>query len=482
VIDVRPVLYIDGFLLLVLAGAMGVPVLIDSLSGSADWQVFLAAAAATGFIAGVLILGNRPRGRFVLDIRQAYLVTVSGGVLVAAFAALPLAFSTLHLSITDAVFEAMSGLTTTGATIVTGLGHLPAGLLVWRALLNWLGGAAIIVMGMAVLPFLRIGGMQLFRMDSSDRTEKIHSRLSQVVRAAALTYALLTLGSALAFSVAGMGPLDAVCQAMAAVSTGGFSTSDRSLAHWGAAVQWVAVASMIVGAAPLPLLVAHWRRNPLSLIRDPQLRTYLGALALLSLAMGVWRWSTSNWDLGLSLRYAAFSVTSVVTTTGFVVTDYGHWGGFARVVFFLLTFVGGCTGSPAGAIRIFRWQVLLRLSKVHVKRLLHPHGVFSVEYRDQAVPDAVVRSVLAFVIVYMVTFAVHAVALALTGLDLSTALSASAAALGNGGRGLGEIVGPAGSYRLLPDAAKWILTFEMLVGRLELFTVFVVFSRGFWRE
>ncbi len=482
VLDVRPVLFVNGYLLLVLAGAMGIPAAIDGLAGNADWQVFLAAAAATGFIAGVLILGNRPRSRLRLNIRQAFLVTVSGGILLAAFAALPLIFSTLHLSVTDAVFEAMSGLTTTGATVITGLATLPAGILVWRALLNWLGGAAIIVMGMAVLPFLRIGGMQLFRMDSSDRSEKIRSRLSHVVRAAALTYAFFTLCSAIAFAAAGMTPLDAACQAMAAVSTGGFSTSDQSLAHWGTGVQWVAVASMLVGAAPLPLFVAHWRRRPATILRDPQLRSYLGAIALFSLAVAMWRWTTSDWSLGQSLRDSIFSVTSVMTTTGFVVSDYGNWGGFARIVFFLLAFVGGCTGSPAGGIRVFRWQVLMRLTKAHVRRLLHPHGVFAVEYDRQFLSDPVTRSVLAFVIVYMVTFAALAVALAMTGLDLTSALSGSAAALGNGGRGLGAVIGPAGSYQSLPDAAKWILTFEMLVGRLELFTVFVVFSRGFWRE
>jgi trk system potassium uptake protein TrkH len=231
----------------------------------------------------------------------------------------------------------------------------------------------------------------------------------------------------------------------------------------------------------LPLLAAA-RRGGWPLGRDSQLGTYFGLIAVLAALVGLWRWAGSDWSLADSLRYSVFSVTAVATTTGFVATDWGAWGGFAQVVFFLLAFVGGCTGSTAGGIKIFRWELLAGLVKVHVKRLLHPHGVFGLEFNRRRVSEQVVDSVLAFVVLYIVTFVVLALLLTVTGLDLVTALSGSAAALGNVGRGLGEVIGPAASWRALPDAAKWILSVEMVVGRLEVFTVLILFTPAFWRE
>ncbi len=480
-LDVRPVLFVNGFLLLILAAAMALPGMVDALDGDPDWLVFLAGSAATAFVAGLLVLGARPAGRLRLEVRSAFLLSVSGTALGALCAALPFVFSGLDLSFTDAVFEATSGLTTTGATVIAGLDHAPRGILLWRALLNWLGGFGFVALAVAILPSLRIGGMQLFRMESSDRTHKVGPRIRQVAGGMGLGYAGLTALSAAAFWLAGMTPFDAICHAMAALSTGGFSTSDASLAHWGAGVQWVAVASMLAGAAPLPLLALAGRGGP-SARQDSQLSTYLGLIAGLALLLALWRWAVSDWTLGESLRYSVFSVTSVATTTGFVTTDWSAWGGFAQVVFFLLAFVGGCTGSTAGGIKIFRWQLLVDLAKVHVRRLLHPHGVFVLAFNRRPVSEQVADSVLAFVVLYIVAFVVHALLLTLTGLDLVTALSGSAAALGNLAHGLGNAVGPAVSWKPLPSAAKWILAFEMLVGRLEVFTVLVLFTPGFWKR
>jgi len=481
-LDVRPVLFINGFVLLILAVAMGVPAVVDAATDGADWPVFTAAAAAAAFLGGALMFGAKPTARFRLDIRQSLLVTVTSWLLVALAAAPPFAFSTLGLSATDSVFEAMSGLTTTGATVIVGLDHAPSGILLWRALLNWLGGAGFIVMAAAILPVLRIGGMQIFRMEAGDKADRVRPRVSQLAVAVTAVYAGLTALSAVAFWLAGMDDFDAVCHAMAALSTGGFSTSDASLAHWGSAVQWVAVASMVVAAAPLPLLVAPWRRGHPPLSEDSQLQAYLTLLVSAAAVLGVWRWATSDWELADSLRAAAFTVTSTATTTGFVAADIGPWGGFAHVVLFILAFTGGCSGSAAGGVKIFRWQVLTQLAEVHIKRLLHPHGVFVIDFNRRILPEPVVDAVLAFVVLYMVTFAVHALALTAAGCDLVTALSGSAAALGNVGRGLGGIIGSTGSWKPLSDAAKWIATFEMLVGRLELFTVFVLFTPSYWRE
>ncbi len=481
-IDLRPVLFVNGFLLLVLAAAMGIPAMVDLLAGDMDWKVFAVSAMVTAFAAGALIFGTRTKGRPSLSARQAFMLSTLAWISTAAFAALPFAFSNLRLSPTDAVFEAMSGLTTTGATVIVGLDHAPRGILIWRALLNWLGGEGIIIMAIAILPLLRIGGMQVFRMETSDKTDTIKPRITQVATSITLVYVVFTILAALAFWAAGMGRFDAVCHAMAAISTGGFSTSDTKLAHMSTAVQWVAVFAMMVGGSSFVLWTGPWRRGRPRILDDAQAHWYLMFIGTATGVMALWQWAVNDMSLGIAARHAAFNVVSTVTTTGFVSTDYGAWGGFAHVVFFILVFIGGCTGSTAGGVKIFRWELLFALASIHLKRLLHPHGIFVIHYNQRPIAPAILYSVQGFVVMYFFTFAVFALALSLTGVDFLTALSGSAAALANAGPGMGEIIGPFGSYRPLPDAAKWILAAEMLLGRLELFTVAVLFSRSFWRE
>ena len=481
-IDVRPVLFVNGFLLLVLAAAMGIPAVVDLRSDDVDWKVFALSSMVTAFVALTLIFGARPKGRASLTSRQAFMLTVVAWVSTAAFAALPFIFSNLRLGVTDAVFEAMSGLTTTGATVITGLDHAPKGVLLWRSLLNWLGGEGIIIMAVVILPLLRIGGMQVFRMESSDKTDKIKPRITQVAASITLVYVAFTALAAMAFWVAGMSRFDAVCHAMSAVSTGGFSTSDSNLAHWGTAVQWVAVFAMMVGGSSFTLWIGPWKNWRPQVLDDAQTHWYLMFLGSFAGVLGLWQWAVNDMSFGVAIRHAAFSVTSVVTTTGFVSTDYGAWGGFARVMFFVLVFIGGCTGSAAGGVKIFRWELLFALAGIHLKRLLHPHGVFVIHYNQRTIMPQVLDSVLGFVVMYFFTFALFSLILTMTGLDFVTALSGSASALANVGPGIGDIIGPMGSYRSLPDLAKWVLAGEMMLGRLELFTVAVLFSRSYWRE
>ncbi|MBI2235756.1 MAG: TrkH family potassium uptake protein [Magnetospirillum sp.] len=480
-IDIRPVLFVNGFLLMVLAAAMGIPAAADFASGDPDWQVFLASALLTGFFGAVLAFGSRQEGRLTLATRQAFLLTVSSWLLSAACAALPFLFSELDLGLADGVFEAMSGLTTTGATVIVGLDHAPRGLLLWRALLQWLGGGGIIVMAVSILPLLRVGGMQLFKMETSDKSERIRPRISQVATVITAVYVGFTLLSGLAFWLAGMSVFDAACHAMSALSTGGFSTSDASLGNWGETAQWVAVASMLVGGSTFTLYVAPWKHGS-KVLDDSQARWYLLFLGFFSLLLALWLWTVKGMAAGEAVRHGTFAVVSTVTATGFYATGLVAWGGFAQVVFFILVFIGGCTGSTSGGIKMFRWEVLFNVAGVHLRRLLHPHGVFVINFNRQPISEQVMRSVLGFVVMYFFTFAAFAVLLAVVGLDLVTALSGSAAALANAGPGLGEIIAPGGSYKLLPDAAKWVLAFEMMLGRLELFGVFVLLSRSFWRE
>ncbi len=482
-IDVRPAVFLTGILLAVLAAAMVVPALVDVLWGDRDWRGFLVAALITGFVGLGMALATRPEGPPRMSNRQAFLMITVAWLLVPLFGAFPFVLSDLQISFTDSYYEAMSGLSTTGATVITGLDDAPRGILLWRAILHWLGGIGIVIMAVVILPILRIGGMQLFKMESTDKTDKIKPRISQVARGIILVYSGMTVLCTFMLWVAGMDFFDSLCHAMSALATGGFSTSDASIAHWKSpTITWILTFFMTIGGMSLVLFITPpWRRNS-PVWRDTQLRWYVFFLVFFSILLAGWQWVINDETLNDSIRHASFSVVSVVTTTGFASDDYNQWGGFPQVIFFLLAFVGGCTGSTTGGVKVFRWQVLFKMAGVHLKRLLHPHGIFMVDFNHQRISDAVVYSVLGFVAVYFLIFAVFSLLLSLTGLDFMTALTGSASALSNVGPGLGELIGPAGNFKTVPDAAKWLLSVEMMLGRLELFSVVVLFSRAFWRE
>ena len=481
-IDFKPVVFVNGILLIILAAAMGLPAMADAVSGDSDWRVFAVSALVTAFIGAGMALGGRPAEHQPLTTRQAFLLTASVWYVLSAFAALPFAFSAYGLSPADAFFEATSGFTTTGSTVLTGLDSAPKGILLWRALLNWLGGVGIIVMAVAILPILRIGGMQLFKMESSDKSDKVKPRVTQVAGSILLVYLTFTAAVCLGLWLSGMTPFDAMCHAFAALGTGGFSTSDQSLGKWGPATQWIAIAGMLMGAMPFTLFVSPWKHNHWPFLKDSQIRWFLNFVAFFALVLAFWQWAFNDMEPGEALTHATFNVVSVVTTTGFASTDYNAWGGFAQCVFFILIFIGGCTGSTAGGVKVFRWEVLFKLAGVHLKRLLHPHGIFVVDFNRRPIAQSILDSVLGFMAMFFLTFAIFSLMLTVAGMDLISAITGSAQALSNVGPGLGPVIGPAGNYQTVPDLAKWIMAFEMVMGRLELFTVVVLFTRSFWRE
>lgn len=479
--DPRPVLFILGLFVVALGVAMLLPMLADAATGHPDWRIFALGAGVTVFVGGALILMNRG-GAVTLDVRQGFLLTTSSWVVICVFAALPFTFGELNLSFTDAFFEAMSGLTTTGSTIMVGLDAMPPGVLLWRALLQWLGGIGIIAMAVAMLPFLRVGGMQLFRMESSDRSAKILPRAGQIAASFGAAYFVLSVACAVCYWIAGMGAFDAITHAMTTLSTGGFANYDSSFGHYGnAAIDWIGTLFMIAGGMPFVLFVQALRGEPAALWRDSQVHAYLGVIVTASVGLALWLWLTRDMDPLQALRHCAFNVASVVTTTGFASTDYTTWGSLALAVFFFLTFVGGCTGSTAGGIKLFRFEVATILLKNQMRRLAHPSGVFMRLYHGRPLTDEVINSVGVFLFVYVVSFALIATGLALLGLDLVTSASGAVTALSNVGPGLGPIIGPAGNFAPLPDAAKWLLSLGMLLGRLEFFTVLVLLSPRFWR-
>ncbi len=481
-VDIRPVLFINGILLLILAAAMGVPLLVDLATEHREWQAFALPLMITGFIGLALIFTNQGDGTPLLRTRQAFLLTGSSWLAVAIFSALPFQASDLPLSWTDCYFETISGITTTGATVLTGLDLLPHAILMWRALLQWLGGAGVILTAVVLLPVLRIGGMQMFHMANVDEGERATPRLPQMAWKMLGVYALFSALLAGGLCLAGMTPLEAVCHAMSSLATGGFSTSDQSLGHFSHAARWLCMLGMIAGGATFSQYVAPWRRGHWTILGDSQLRWYLLTIAVFAMLVTFWNWAVGDMEAREAFFASAFNVVSVLTTSGFHAGQYDSWGGFAQVAFFVMMFIGGCTGSTAGGIKIFRYQLLFAVSGVHIRRLLHPHGVFPVLFNRFRVSDPVVRSILGFVLLYFVCFAVLVVALTLSGLDTLTSFSGAAASLGNIGPGLGPLIGPGGSYQALPDFAKWLLTFGMLLGRLELVPLLILFTPAFWRE
>ncbi|MGQ0672736.1 MAG: TrkH family potassium uptake protein [Hyphomicrobium sp.] len=480
-IQIRPILFALGLMLCIIASAMVLPAVVDVADGHDGWKVFLASAIFTFFIGGLLVLFAYEERAVRLGVKEGFLLTTACWVVVTAFAAVP--FVGLGLSYTDAYFETMSGLTTTGSTVISGLDKLPRGILLWRALLNGIGGLGIIVMAIIMMPFLRVGGMQLFQTESSDRSEKILPRAFELTLATAGVYLLLILCCIVVYTVLGMTAFDAVCHALATLATGGFSTHDASFGHFQSpSLEWAGTVFMVLGALPFVVFIKAFRGEPLALWNDKQVRSFLLFLITVSVILGLWSSLTRNIDFLPALRAAAFNVTSIVTTTGFASEDYTKWGAFAVGLFFLLTFVGGCSGSTAGAIKIYRLQVAGLLTRSHFLHLISPHRVVTMTYNGRRLPDDVPFSVVAFLAIYMSTVGIFTVLLTAMGLDLVTALSSSAQALGNVGPGLGDIVGPSGNFATLPAAAKWALSIEMMLGRLELFTALVLFRPEFWRS
>lgn len=483
VFDARPILLVIGILLTTLGAAMLVPALYDAALANPDWRVFLASAALTVFFGVTLILmtwGSAGR----LTLKQAFVLVPASWTSLVAFGAIPFLFSELGLSYTDAFFEAMSGITTTGSTVITGLDDAPPGILLWRSLLQWLGGIGIIVMAVALLPILQIGGMQMFKVEAFDTPEKVLPSAASLAGSITGVYIGFTAATALILWAAGMTAFDALNHAMTTIATGGYSTHDASVDYYESpAVHYAVAAGMVAGSLPFVFYIQAFRGKLRPLFTDSQVRAFLIIVAVATgLATAYQEMAGVGHDLEERFRDALFNVISVVTGTGYATHDYGSWGPFAMVLFFVLMFIGGCSGSTACGMKVFRVQIVAAQCLAYLRQLIHPHGIFIPHYNRRAVSESVAASVMSFFFLYIACFGALAIALALIGLAPVTALSAAASAVSNVGPGLGPEVGPVGNYAGLPDLAKWLLSAGMLVGRLEVFTVLIMFSRAFWRS
>ena len=480
-IDFRPVGYVIGLLVAVLGAAMLVPMLVDIADGNPHWTVFAESSILSIAAGSILALSCANSVREGLTIQQTFLMTTGVWLALPFFGALPFFFGATEARFVDAFFEAMSGLTTTGSTVFSGLDYLPRGILLWRGILQWLGGIGIIVVAMVFLPELRVGGMQIFKTEGFDTFGKILPRAGQIASQISVIYVALTVACALTYLALGMHVFDAAVHALTTLSTGGFSNYDASFGTFQGPTEYAASFFMICAALPFVRYVQLINGNPTALHRDPQVRGFLMTIAVLvGLVFASLRFVfPHHWEQ--MLRESLFNITSIISGTGYASVDYMLWGSFPIAIFFFTGLIGGCAGSTSCSIKIFRYQLLFASIKSQMQKTRSPHGVFTPRYAGRPVDDGVLNSVMSFFMFFVVSLGLISVALAMTGLDFITSVSGAATALGNIGPGLGDIIGPSGNFSSLNDTAKWILAAAMLIGRLELMAVYVIFTVKFWR-
>ncbi|PPR47355.1 MAG: Trk system potassium uptake protein TrkI [Alphaproteobacteria bacterium MarineAlpha5_Bin9] len=480
--DFRPVFFIIGVLLCIQSIVMLIPAIIDLINQNTDWQIFLFSSLIT-FLTGLMLFFSFRNQKNKINLRQAYVLTIFSWILIALFSCIPFIFGSSNLNFSDAFFESISGITTTGATVIINLDELTEGILIWRSLLQWFGGVGIIVLALAILPTLQIGGMQLLHMEHDDPYEKTLPKVGQFVLEILLIYLLFTLTCSILYSFAGMDKFDSIAHAMTTIATGGFSTHDLSFGYYDSlSIQLVSILFMIIGSLPfvvyLKIIHGDWK----VFFKDDQIKLFLLLILIISCLTSLWLFLTSSIEISKLFQISLFNIVSILTGTGYSNSNYSLWGGFGIVIMFTIMFIGGCAGSTTGGIKIFRLQLLFRGAQSQIRKLIQPHGVFITTFNKKTVSEDAFNSIMGFFFMYILIFIIASISLSFLGLDYLTAISAAASAISNVGPGLGELIGPSGNYNSLPVLAKWILSLTMLIGRLEIFTLLVVVSFAFWRK
>lgn len=479
---IRSAVFIASIAGLYLSAAMLVPAAVDFYYANRDWQVFTISAFVVGTVCLAAAMATRGASAN-FSRRLGFLVVNLLWITLSVAGAIPLYMSSLGLGVADALFESVSAVTTTGATVISTLDSAPPGLLIWRSLLQWIGGIGIVALGLLVLPYLRVGGFTVFKMESSDTSERPFARFAVFVRAFFVIYIGLTFACAVLYAEFGMSGFDAINHAMTTMATGGFSTHDASFGEFQSpALLWTATIFMAIAGLPFSVMILFAVRGRLDAVRDPQILAYAGLILVLSLIIALNLRLAQDESFGIALTHAAFNVVSIITTTGFASTDYTLWGPLAVALLFVATFLGGCSGSTAGGIKAYRLVIIASSIRSGLMRLIYPNSVRPVRYGALTVEPDMQRTVFLFVCAYFGIWALGAIALAATGLDIETAISGSITALANVGPGIGPVIGPAGNFSSLSVAAKLIMVFLMLLGRLEILVVLVLFFPAFWRD
>lgn len=478
----RSAVHVSAIFAFYLATMMLIPGLVDLYYDNPDWVVFAGSASGIGGMSALLAVATRG-GTPVVSTRFTFLLVNLLWLTFAGCAAVPFAISSLDLSIADAVFEAVSGATASGSTVLSGLDTMPPGILLWRSMLQWIGGLGVIVLGLFILPFLKIGGSSFFKIESSDRYDRPFARFSTYATSLVGIYAALTILCAVLYASAGMSAFDAINHAMTTMSSGGFSTHDRSFGFYDStALRIIAICFMIIAALPFTALIVLALRSRFDLFRDNQVLFMLGYTAFFAVLLALQLHYSETFHIRDGITHAVFNVVSIITTTGYASTDYMSWNNFAVALFLVITVMGGCAGSTTGGIKASRWIILWGVIRRSLDTFIYPNAVRPVRSGSVSVSDQMQFVTLMYFGTFFLLLGIGTLALALTGADLITAFSGALTALSNVGPGLGDIIGPAGNFGSLAESAKWILSMCMLLGRLELFTMLVILSPAFWRD
>jgi len=478
----KTVFFAIGILLITLGVFMLIPFFVQFIYDERN-STFLSSASITIFIGILLVLTNLEENK-KLNLQQAFLLTTLSWLSIAIFGCIPFLLSNLNLSIVDAFFESMSGITTTGSTIITNLDNAPKSILIWRAILQWLGGIGVIVMAITVLPLLNVGGMQLFRMESSDTTEKILPRTREVTIIISVIYLTLTFACGAAYWLVGMNIFDSIAHSMTTIATGGFSTYSSSIGYFqNPKIEIIAIIFIVLGSIPFIAYLKFVKGDQKIFFKDVQIKglIYIFIVSILLMLLYLLL-SNKEYSFAENLRISTFNVVSILSGTGYVTSDFSLWGKFPLIFFLFLMFIGGCAGSTTCGIKIFRFQILGLFILNQIKKLIYPHGIFPMKYNNEKISNPFIYSIMTFIFLYFFIFFILAALLSLDGLDFVTALSGSASAISNVGPGLGDVIGPNGNFSDLPNFSKLSLSLGMLLGRLELFAVLVLFFPSFWKN
>ena len=475
----KTVFFTLGILQIILGVSMFIPIIVQFFYSEID-SSFFGSSIVTIIFGTLFFLSNLDHDK-KLNLQQAFLLTALSWISIAIFGSLPFVFSSIELSITDSFFESMSGITTTGSTIISDLENAPKGLLLWRAILQWLGGIGIIVMAITLMPIMNVGGMQLFKISSNDSSEKILPKSKEIALRLIYIYSGLTGLCAITYWIFGMGKFDSLTHSMTTIATGGFSNYNESIGYFNSLP--IEVSSMffiILGSIPFIAYIKFISGNKKIFLNDIQIKTFLKIIIFTVIILSIYLLFSNNENF--SLRSIFFNTISILSGTGYVNAEFDSWGSFPITLFLALMFIGGCAGSTACGVKIFRIQILYLFILNQLKKIIYPKGVFVIKYDQSAVDEKFIASIISFIYFYIVIFFILTALLSLTGLDFITAISGAATSISNVGPGLGPIIGPNGDFSSLPDLSKWILTVGMILGRLELFAILVLFLPSFWKN
>ena len=475
----KTVFFTLGILQIILGIFMLIPLIAQFFYSEID-SSFFGASIVTIIFGTLFFLSNLDHDK-KLNLQQAFLLTALSWLSIAIFGSLPFVFSNIEFTFTNAFFESMSGITTTGSTIISNLEEMPRGILLWRALLQWLGGIGIIVMAITLMPIMNVGGMQLFKISNNDSSEKILPKSKEIALRLIYIYSSLTLFCAISYKILGMNFFDSLTHSMTTIATGGFSNYNESIAFFNSfSIEISAMIFIILGSIPFIAYIKFLSGNKKIFFSDIQIKTFLKIIIISISILFVYLIISDTEQI--SLRSIFFNVISILTGTGYVNAQFDNWGGFPLILFLGLMFIGGCAGSTTCGIKIFRLQILYSFISNQIKKIIYPNAIIVMKYDQNPVDNKFIASIISFIYMYFVIFFIITALLSLTGLDFITSISGAATSISNVGPGLGSIIGPNGNFSSLPDISKWILSLGMILGRLELFAILVLFLPSFWRN